>query len=121
MNLFLKRKEIISFLKNKNFFDGTEKAVWANINGVQGDMVVLVANGFGFLTLPITAMGKIQGDIIVISHEEISAISFKKRILTYELTIKDIENVVLRFRINKRMLGYSEQNSELRQLIEMCK
>lgn len=38
MGLILKREEIVSFLKEKAVFDGTEKIIWANISSAQGPM-----------------------------------------------------------------------------------
>jgi hypothetical protein len=117
MDLFLKREEITSFLKEKKLYDGTEKIIWANISNAQGPMVVLVFNRNGVLTLPITPMGKIKGDIIVTGGSEIDSIKFKKGLIAYKLYIDSSTMDIPVFRVNKMMLGYANHKKELAMLL----
>ena len=121
MGLILKLEEIVSFLKEKAVFDGTEKIIWTNISSAQGAYVVVVFNKSGILTLPITPMGKIEGDIIIIPQEEIQSVTFKKGLLAYKMVVTTKDNEVPDFRVNKTMIGYGAQRKELGSLLEKYK
>lgn len=121
MGLFLKREEIIDFIKSNSLYDGTEKVIWANLNSSRGAPVVVIFNEAGILTLPITSMGKIQGDIITVAKEDIQSVTFKKGLMAYKIIVKTKDNEVPNFRVNKVMLGYGEQKEELERLLKMYK
>lgn len=118
MGLILKREEILDFLKENKLTDGTENIIWANVNNAQGPMVVLIFNNTGIITLPITPLGKIEGDIIMIENSDVTSVNFKKNLLTYKLTIDGSNGDSLSFRINKLMVGYKNQGEELATLIK---
>lgn len=110
MSLILKRTEIMAFFTEQELADGTEKIIWANLGGVQGPYVVLVFNQSGILTLPITATGKIEGEIILLEPTAIKAVHFKKGLMAYKLVIETSDGSdVPPFRVNKLIIGYSEQ------------
>lgn len=121
MGLILKREEVIHFLKENDCCDGTENIVWANIKDAQGPMVVLVFNETGILTLPITPLGKIEGDIIIVRRSEIKNITFKKGIIAHKIKVESSESVVPTFRVNKMMIGYKKQGEELDAIISQNK
>lgn len=117
MGLVLKREKIISFLKEKNCFDGSEKIIWANVKNAQSAYVVLVFNKTGCLTLPITPLGKIEGNIIYAESSDIKSITFKKGLIAYKLTIDSTTSDIPPFRVNKIMVGYIQQREELAELL----
>lgn len=121
MGLILKREEIVSFLQENAAYDGTEKIIWANIGSATGSQVVVVFNELGILTLPITSMGRIQGDIIIIPQEDIKSVTFKKGLLAYKVIVDTKDNEVPNFRVNKIMVGYTAQKKELGSLLEIYK
>ena len=121
MGLILKREEIVSFLQENTAYDGTEKIIWANIGSTGGSQVVVVFNELGILTLPITPMGKIQGDIIIIPQEDIKSVTFKKGLLAYKMIVDTKESEVPNFRVNKTMIGYNAHKKELVSLLEIYK
>ncbi|MDG4966813.1 hypothetical protein OGZ37_09540 [Lactococcus lactis] len=121
MSLVLRREQIVSFLKEKIVYDGTEKIIWANIGSAKGPHAVIVFNDIGILTLPITPLGKIQGEIIIIPKEAIKSVTFKKGLLSYKMSVNTRDSEVPNFRISKIMIGYSEQKTELDTLLKIYK
>lgn len=122
MGLVLERREIIEFFEEKGFSDGNDLVIWAVVNeapalyGATGNQYyILVFNSKGVFGLPVTAQGKLSGDVIA---EEVLDISFKKSFLgAYKLSLK-LESGEVKFRVNKVMIGYKGQKEDLEKILE---
>lgn len=80
-------------------------------------MVILIFNETGIITLPVTPLGKIDGNIIIAENSEIERINFKKSLTSYKLTIDSSDDNIPDFRVNKIMIGYKEHREELASLV----
>ena len=117
MGFMLKRNDLITFIKDRKYYDGSEIVLWGNVKNTRGAFVVLIFNQTGLLTLSITPSGKIEDSILITEHHEIRSVRFKKGILSYKLMVDSVTDDVPPFHVNKMMIGYKPQQEELDRLL----
>lgn len=107
--MLLKYEEVLEFLKENNIYSEDSKVIWATQRIGRSSVnayFLLVFSNDKIIVIGVSAMGKPEEILEVISVTDIERCAFKKKLLMgYQLTLENKEGEQAAFHVNKSMIG----------------
>ncbi len=132
MGLIVQHDEIVELLKKKNMYHGDELIVYVTLKSVKplyvkmnylnlDNYIVqgawLAISTADLKVISVNQLGKLQEDITVIPFEEIGSFTIKKNILLYTISIKDLQDNLVEFKISSKILGNKNHHIDFLKLL----
>lgn len=133
MGFITQHAEIISKLKEFDAYNGDEFIVYATLKTskplyvkmnylnienyiVQGAW--LCVSNDDIKILPVTQLGKLQNSFLTIPKNEVSSFEIKKNLLLYTISITDLKNNTIQFKVAKKVVGNKSHQKDFAKLLK---
>lgn len=136
MGLIVQHDEIVLLLKKMGMYNGDELIVYVTVKSIKplyvkmnylnlDNYIVqgawLAVSKKDLKVIPVNQLGKLQEDINVIPFEEISSFTINKKLFLYIISIKDLQDNLVEFRIASKVLGNKNHHSDFLELLNKKK